>query len=58
MGHVRSYLDDDLRAKVEAGVMVSKANHYNIQAAGSYDGLFSKDFEAVSGRLSLNIPSN
>lgn len=58
VGHLRSYLDDDLRAKVEAGVMVSRADRYNIRATASYDGLFSDDFEAVSGRLWINIPLN
>jgi hypothetical protein len=47
---------DELRAAVEAGLMVKLPDGKALRASGSYDGIGDDDFEAWSGKLWLNIP--
>jgi hypothetical protein len=47
---------EELRAAVEAGLMVKLPDGKALRASGSYDGIGDDDFEAWSGKLWLNIP--
>lgn len=49
---------DELRAKVEAGVLVQMTSGWSLRATGSYDGIGADDYEAYSAKLWLNVPLN
>ena len=49
---------DDLRGKVEGGILFTRPDGVSMRATGSYDGIGADDFEAYSGKLWLNFPLN
>jgi outer membrane autotransporter protein len=48
----------DVRGSAEVGVRIVGPGAVSIDAQGTYDGIGSKDYEAVSGRASLRVPLN
>ncbi len=57
IGGVTSGLDQ-LRAEAELGISARWQGGAALRASVAYDGLQTDDFEAVSGRLWLNVPLN
>ncbi|MCP4243031.1 MAG: hypothetical protein GY772_20960, partial [bacterium] len=49
---------NDLRAKVEGGVLFTRPGGVSLRATGSYDGIGDDDFSAYSGKLWVNLPLN
>lgn len=49
---------DDLRAEIEAGVTMRRTDGIALRASLAYDGIGASNFEAISGRLWLNVPFN
>ncbi|WP_159436598.1 autotransporter domain-containing protein [Pseudovibrio sp. Tun.PSC04-5.I4] len=49
---------NNLRARAELGLKISMPNGIGADLQGSYDGIGSDDFEAISGRMRVNIPLN
>ncbi len=49
---------NDVRAKVEGGVMLTRPGGVGVRATGAYDGIADDDFSAYSGKLWVNMPLN
>lgn len=49
---------NDVRAKVEGGVMLTRPGGVGVRATGAYDGIGDGDFSAYSGKLWVNMPLN
>jgi outer membrane autotransporter protein len=49
---------EEVRARAEAGVSLRSAGGATFGAAVSYDGIGSGDFQAVGGRLRVQVPLN
>jgi outer membrane autotransporter protein len=49
---------EEVRARAEAGVSLRTAGGATFGAAVSYDGIGSGDFQAVGGRLRVQVPLN
>ncbi len=47
---------EELRGKAELGVTVRGQRGVALQAAGSYDGIGTNDYNALSGRVRLTVP--
>ncbi len=47
---------NDLRAKIEGGVLITRPNGVSLRATGSYDGIGDDDFSAYSGKLWVSVP--
>jgi outer membrane autotransporter protein len=49
---------EDLRARVEAGVMVYLRGGLSLGAALSYDGIGASDYKAIAGKARARMPLN
>jgi hypothetical protein len=49
---------EDLRARVEAGVMIYLRGGLSVGATVSYDGIASGDFHAIGGKVRARMPLN
>jgi hypothetical protein len=47
---------NDLRARIEAGLTVSRRNEWALDVAGFYDGIGANNLESFGGKLRLIIP--
>jgi hypothetical protein len=49
---------EDLRARIEAGVMVYMRGGLSVGAAISYDGIGTNDYQAIAGKARARMPLN
>jgi outer membrane autotransporter protein len=49
---------EDLRARIEAGVMVYLRGGLSVGAAVSYDGIGASDYQAIAGKARVRMPLN
>ena len=49
---------EDLRARIEAGVMVYMRGGLSVGAAVSYDGIGASDYQAIAGKARVRMPLN
>lgn len=50
--------NDDVRARIEAGITVALPSGLSLKGEGFYDGIGASDSEAYGGRINLNLPLN
>ncbi|MFK5978265.1 MAG: hypothetical protein QM488_05200 [Rhizobiaceae bacterium] len=50
--------NDDLRARVDAGLSFADMRGWMVTASGCYDGIGIDDYDSYGGRLRLVIPLN
>ena len=50
--------NDDVRARIEAGITVALPSGMSLQGEGFYDGIGASNSEAYGGRMRLNLPLN
>ena len=48
----------DFTGRLEGGVLVQLPKGMSFRGAAAYDGIFSNDYEAVTGKVWLNLPLN
>ena len=48
--------DDEFRVRIEGGVQIRKPNGVGVRGTLTYDGIGADEFEAVTGKLWINIP--
>ena len=49
---------DDFTGRLEGGVLVQLPKGMSFRGTAAYDGIFSNDYEAVTGKVWLNLPLN
>ena len=47
---------NNVRARVEAGLNISRQDDWALNVSGYYDGVGTEDFESYGGKLRLTIP--
>ena len=49
---------DDFTGRLEGGVLVQLPKGMSFRGTAAYDGIFSGDYEAVTGKVWINLPLN
>jgi hypothetical protein len=49
---------EDVRARIEAGVMIYIRGGLSVGAAVSYDGIGASDYQAIAGKARVRMPLN
>ena len=49
---------EDLRGRIETGLMITTRGGVGVGAAISYDGIGASDYQAIAGKARLRVPLN